>query len=187
MNLETCKKHAVFLVALIAGMAASWPAWSQVPAVDAVGAVGGVDFTSLAEKILAVSVAVLAAASAFISRAAVRWFASKTGLQDSEFEHLAAARVNDILHRGIEYAEGWAKAQISDPKSQIRHVQFDNFFLEQAVKYAVRSMPDLIGYFKLTEDRIADMIRARINGFIDVPEANSNALSLMTSRSPKAA
>lgn len=136
----------------------------------------GVDFTPLAEQVIAVAVAVLTIAAGFVSRGVVGWLASKTKLQDSQFEALLANRVHDILQKSVDYAESWAKAQVADPNSPIKNVEINNFFVEQAVKYAMRSMPDLISYFNLTEDRIGDMIRSRLNSVTNTPVVDSGKI-----------
>jgi len=134
---------------------------------------GGVDFTPLASQVIAAVTVVLGVAASVLTKFAVSWISSKTKMNDNALEKLMADRVDDVLHRAIDYAVAWSKTQVADPNSPLKHVQIDNFFLRQAVDYAVRSMPDLIKYFNLTEARIADMIRSRLNAHMDVPKVDS--------------
>jgi len=136
----------------------------------------GVDFTPLAEQVIAVAVAVLTVVAGFVARGAVGWLASKTKLQDNQFEALLSSRVHDILQKSIDYAESWAKAQVADPNSPIKNVEINNFFVEQAVRYAQRSMPDLIAHFGLTHDRITDMIKSRLNPVTNTPAVDSGKI-----------
>lgn len=157
---------------------ASFVVLSIVPAMaQAVSAPsGGVDFSPLANNVITAVTAILGVAVAVLSKFAVSWISSKTSINDAALEQLMANRVDDILHRAIDYANAWAKTQVADPNSPLKHVQIDNFFLRQAVDYAVRAMPDLIAYFKLTDARIADMIRSRLNVSIEIPKADSGVM-----------
>jgi len=132
-----------------------------------------VDFSPLANNAITAAITVLTIAAGVVSKFAVSFLASKTRLTDSTFEKLMADRVNDILMRAIDHADMWMKAQVADPQSSIREVRIDNMFIRIAVEYALRSMPDLIKYFGLTQQRIEDMIKARLNSFTDTPTVNS--------------
>jgi hypothetical protein len=157
---------AFFLQLLINGASV---AWAQVPAPGSTG----VDFTPFAEQVIAVAVAVLTIMAGIVSKFAISKMASATKMQDSQFEALLADRVNDILLKSIDFAESWSKAQVADANSPLKNVEINNFFVEQAVKYAMRSMPDLIAYFKLTPDRLENMVRSRLNGVMGTPKADS--------------
>jgi hypothetical protein len=106
---------------------------------------------------------------------ALRWLASKTKMQDNEFEALLAARLNDILHRAIEHAIVAAKNEVNKPGSGLEAVKFDNLLVGIAVNYALKSMPDIIEYFGLTSERIKEMIMARLGGFLDQVPADGGA------------
>jgi len=143
-----------------------------------------VDFTPLASQVIAAVTVVLGVAASVLTKFAVSWISSKTKINDSALEKLMADRVDDVLHRAIDYATAWAKIQVADNNSPLKHVQIDNFFLRQAVDYAVRSMPDLIKYFNLTEARIADMIRSRLNVHMEVPKADSGIVKTTLAEAP---
>jgi len=139
------------------------------------------DFTPLAEQVIAVAVMVLTVASGIVSRFAVSFLASKTKMNDSQMEALLAERVNDILLKSIDYAEMYAKRELADNTSTLKAVKIDNFFVRTAVTYAMRSMPDLIKYFNLTEERIADMVRSRLNPVTRTPVADSGNVDMVVS------
>lgn len=149
------------------------PALAQaVQTLPAAGPGGGIDFGPLATNAITAAVLVLTTAGTILTRFAVRFLASKVHMQDSAAEKLAADRVNDILYRSIDYAEAWSKSQVGDPSSQIRHVKIDNFFVAQAVQFAMASMPDLIKMFGLTKEKIEAMVLARANAIMKTPEIN---------------
>ncbi|MEJ2117802.1 MAG: hypothetical protein P8Y36_07830 [Alphaproteobacteria bacterium] len=139
-------------------------------------ATGGVDFSPLAMQVIALVGFALTAIVGVLARSAVRWLASKARINDSEAERLLADRVGDILVKSVDYAESWAKAQVADPNSPMRHVQIDNFFVREAVRYAMNSMPDLISHFGITEARLEDMVRARLAPLMGDPEVNSGSV-----------
>lgn len=147
---------------------------------DASPPVNVVDFSPLANQIIAVAVAVLTVLAGVVSRYGVAWFAAKTKMQDAQMEALLAERVSDILGRSIDYAEMWMKKEVADPDSQIKQVRIDNFFVKEAAKYAMRSMPDLIKYFNLTQERIEELIKSRLNGITVTPVADSREVTTVT-------
>lgn len=159
--------------AAVVGFALTSPVFIQVAYAQS----GAVDLSPTANSLIGVAVAVLTVAAGVVSKFVVSFLASKTKLTDSAFEKLMAERVNDILLRSIDHAEMWARQQVADPNSSIREVRVDNVFLRVAVEYAQKSMPDLIQYFKLTPDRIADMIKARLNAFVSPPVANTGIVT----------
>lgn len=167
-----------FLVTFLVFLLPAFPALAQN--IDKVPPSGTVDFTPLAEQAVAVAVTVLTVIAAVISRYGVAWFASKTKMQDAQMEALLAERVNDILQRSIDYAEMWMKKEVSDPDSQIKQVKIDNFFVRTASEYALRSMPDLVKYFNLTQDRVEELIKSRLNGITVTPIADSREVKTVT-------
>lgn len=138
-----------------------------------------VDFTPLAEQVIAVAVVVLTAAAGIVSRFAISFLASKTKMNDSQMEALLAERVNDILLKSIDYAEMYAKRELADNTSSLKAVKIDNFFVRTAVTYAMAHMPDMIAYFELTEDKLSNMIRSRLNNVTRTPVADSGNVEMV--------
>jgi hypothetical protein len=140
-----------------------------------------IDFTPWAMQGIDILAVVLTVGAGIVAKFAVSFLASKTKLSDTQFEALAADRVNDILVKSIDAGEAWMKAQVADPNSPIKRVEVNNFLLEQIVRIAQTSMPDLIKFFGLTEDRLRTMILSRLNGYMAVPAADSGKVALTTS------
>lgn len=136
----------------------------------------GVDFSPLANNLINAFVVVATVAAGILTKFGSSFLASKTKMNDAAFEALIADRLNAILLKAIDYAEIHMKAEVADPKSAIRDVRIDNFFVRTAVDYAIRSAPDIISYFKLTNERIADLIRARLNPYVPAPIADSGSI-----------
>lgn len=139
-----------------------------------------IDFTPWALQGIDVLALVLTVCAGFVTKFAISWFASKTKMSDSQFEAIAADRVNDILHKAIDAGEAWMKAQVADPNSPIKRVEVNNFLLAQIIAIAQSSMPDLIKFFGLTEDRLRAMILSRLNGYMAVPAADAGSVKLTT-------
>jgi len=136
-----------------------------------------VDVAPVLSNVLNTVAMVLTVGAGVLGTFVARFVASKTRVNDAAMEKLMADRVSDILVRAIDYAHTVAAAEVTNPNSQFTKIQFDNWFVAQAAGYAARSMPDLIKYFKLTPDRIADMVRSRLASYIAVPVANSGTLA----------
>lgn len=115
---------------------------------------------------------------------AVRWLSAATGVNNAQLEALLVSQANTILHRAIGFAHAAALAKINDPNNPMKHVEFDNVFIQMAANYAMRSMPDIIRKLGLTEERIRQLIIARLPDYInentpvstsDVVAAEANA------------
>lgn len=132
-----------------------------------------VDFTPLVDQVATFAILALTALAAVLSKFVARYVASLTGVKNAEMEALFAAQVHGILLKSIDYAEQWYKEQVANPGTQFKEVRIDNFFLAEAVKYAMRSMPELVSYFGLTEDRIRTMILSRLNALTITGPADS--------------
>lgn len=175
---------AYALGAAFIGFMLAAPAFAQTAKAAATGE--GVDLSGFALQAISVAVVILTGAAGVVSKFAISFLASKTKMNDSAFEALLASRVDDILNKAIGYAELWAKQQVADPNSDIRHVKIDNLFVRMAVEYAQGSMPDMIAHFGLTRERIENMIRARLNSFVPPPVVNSGTVSTALVSSPSA-
>lgn len=126
----------------------------------------GTDVRPFLSQIIDVLAMVLMGAGSVLIGFLLRWLKSKTNMQDNEFEALMASRLNDILHRSIEHAVVVAKNEVAKPGSGLESVKFDNFFLNIATNLAMKSMPDIIDYFKLSKERIEEMIISRMGGYL---------------------
>ena len=102
----------------------------------------------------------------------LRFITAKIGLANSEFERSLNDRLNEIIHRGIDYAYTTAQNEVNKPGSGITEVKFDNWFMAMAATYVVRSAPEIIKKFNLTQERIEQLISARMPAYLaNVPIA----------------
>jgi hypothetical protein len=159
--------------AFMAMLLASMPAHAQT------------DVTPIVNQAIDAAGLVLMVGGGVLITFTLRWLASKTRMQDNEFEALLANRLNDILHRAIEHAIVVAKNEVNKPGSGLKEVKFDNFFMNIAVGLAMKSMPDIISYFNLTKERIEEMIISRLDGYLGEVKPDGGAAAV--ARAAKAA
>lgn len=130
------------------------PLWAQT-----------VDARPAATQALEYVAATLAAVLTLLAGFGVRFVSSKIGLANSELEASLNARLNDIIHRGIDAAYMRAVAEVNDPKSGLAEVKVDNIFVGWAVEYVLKSAPEIIQKFNL-QTRLREMILARLPGYL---------------------
>jgi hypothetical protein len=140
----------------------------------------GVNFAPAVNNIITIVGGVLGTALTFLVGIGIRLGFAKVGLTDVQTQQLMADKINDAILKGIDYAEAWMKQEVAS-SSQINNVQFDNFFLKQAVQYVLTRVPDALSYMKIDEAHLSAMIMARINAFLKVPVAGSGVVEMTTS------
>lgn len=97
---------------------------------------------------------------------ALRFVSSKIGLANSQLEADLANRLNDIIHRGIDYAYLAALNEVNKPGSGLSSVKVDNYFVSLAVAYINRSAPDILNRFKVSPQRLEEMVMARLGSYM---------------------
>ncbi len=109
---------------------------------------------------------ILMVASTALIGVGIRFVTGKIGLQGSELEASLNARLDEIIHKGIDYAYTTAINEVNKPGSGLEAVKVDNFFLSLVLSYVVDSAPEIIARFGLTPTRIEDMIKARLPAYM---------------------
>lgn len=131
------------------------PAWAQTT----------VDVRPLANDALTWIASALGTAATVLVGFGIRFVSSKIGLANSDFEASLNQRLNDIIHNGIQYAYVTAQNEVNKPGSGLEAVKIDNIFMGWALQYVVSSAPGIIKQFSLSEQRLADMIKARLTAY----------------------
>ena len=81
-----------------------------------------------------------------------RWF----GLE-------AEARMREALHSGLTTGAAAAIGNLTDFASRrLSRIEIENELIALAVSYVLRSVPDAVKFFGLTEPRLAEMARAKL-------------------------
>lgn len=99
----------------------------------------------------------LAAVVGYIVWLVKGWLNSKTVLTQTEIDDHLADRINEMAHRGIAYAK-----TIAAEKFGKIDIPVDNWFLNMAAEYAMRSIPDTVKKYNIGEDRMIEIIKARL-------------------------
>jgi hypothetical protein len=97
---------------------------------------------------------------------AIRYVSSKTGLANSTLEASLAARLDDGIHKAIGFALTAAQNEANKPGSGVAEVKFNNWFLSVAASYLNTGFPEIIATLKLTDDRIRQLIMARLQPYM---------------------
>lgn len=95
----------------------------------------------------------------------IRFISTRIGMANSELEASLATRLNDIIHRGIDYAYTAALNEVNKPGSGLEAVKFDNWFMSIAASYISRSAPEILKKFGITQERLEDMIMSRLPNY----------------------
>jgi hypothetical protein len=129
-----------------------------------------VDMRPAVNAILETIAGVVGTAATIVLGIFGRYLLAKTGMSNSELERHMADRLNDIIYKGIEFALTAAKNEVNKPGSGLEAVKFDNYFMSLAASYIVRSAPEMLKKFSITQSRLEEMIMARLpNYVIEVP------------------
>jgi hypothetical protein len=129
-----------------------------------------VDVRPAVNTLLDTAASVVAAATTITLGLLSRFLWSRIGMSNSELERHLSDRLNDIIHKGIEFALTAAKNEVNKPGSGLEAVKFDNYFMSLAASYIVRSAPDIIKRFTITQARLEEMIMARLPAYLsEVP------------------
>lgn len=152
-------------------------AWSMLTLTHPAYAQTVVDMRPAASSMLEFVAATLGTVLTVVGGFAIRFMSAKIGLANSQLEQSMNDRLNEIIHRGIDYAYVTALNEVNKPGSGLSTVKFDNYFMALAASYVNTSAPGIIKGFSITQDRIEDMIRARFPAyFANIPVAGGLAL-----------
>jgi hypothetical protein len=165
---------AAFLLAMTFSFMLCAPVFAQV------ASGGGVDFTPVANTLITTVGSGLGVAFTVVAGFLMQFLFAKAKLNDAQLQQLMASRLNEIILKGIDFGEAWLKAQVADPSSPIKHMTFNNLVLDVMARYVVASAPEIIAKFKLTDDRIKDMIKARVAPYLVTPVPDSGELKTIT-------
>tara|TARA_R110000772_G_scaffold66361_1_gene147798 strand:- start:5547 stop:5903 length:357 start_codon:yes stop_codon:yes gene_type:complete len=72
---------------------------------------------------------------------------------------ISETAVKETLQEAIQFGVDFAVVKAKESSAR---VEVDNAFLLNAIKYVKDSVPDALKRFNITDERLADMVRARI-------------------------
>lgn len=175
--LQLRRYHVILIMAALSGFFYASPALAQVLAPPETS--GGLDFGPIAMSLIGLAAMAITVGGGVLVRFGVSFLSSKTGLSNAMLENLFADRITTAINAGIEYAEAKLKAEVADPKSQIRNVQIDNYFLKLAAEYSMSRYPDAIAYFKLNRETVEQITLRQLNSIMGTPKENQGSPDLI--------
>jgi hypothetical protein len=113
------------------------------------------DLTVFTGPIADIVLAAVAAAFATLIPVALKWFYSKTKLDQLVSDDVVREYLYDVLDRGIALA----KVKVAEQKLT---VNVDNVIGSFVYEYLKNFVPDALDHFGLNESKVADMVRSRI-------------------------
>lgn len=114
-----------------------------------------VDFTDTVLYIISILVPAAFAVANYAAKTLVAWLSTKTPFAFLIPEEKVAKALQDAIKYGVQYANQRAKEEKIV-------VEFDNEFIANAATYVKDSVPDALKRFGITDERLADMVRARL-------------------------
>lgn len=103
---------------------------------------------------------------------ASRFMFAKVGVANSELERMLNDRLNDGIHRGIEFALIAAKNEVAKQGSGLDRIKLDNWLMATVVGYVQPRFPGILARFNIDKARLEEMILARINNYFPVEQAS---------------
>lgn len=131
----------------------------------------GVNFTPIVDQVLTIAFGVITVVLTVVARYGIKYLSSVTGLNMIMDEVTVSRRVGEIIERAIDVAEAKSKAYAHEHGVVVK---FDTVFMDWAVAAAVQMMPGYIERFNLDRARLEDMILARLNAYVPMPEGTAS-------------
>lgn len=114
-----------------------------------------IDFGPLLDALLPLAAALLTALSPLVAR----WIMTLTRLNKLEADDKVRAYLEVALDRGIQY--GLGKTQAWRGKAALT-LDIQNEAIATGAQYVLARVPDALNHFKLDEQAVKDLVRARL-------------------------
>ena len=106
-----------------------------------------------------IQTAVLAGVGVFLPLA-IRWILAKTRLDGLVSDDVIREYLYAALENGVVFAIDQARGRYG---GDVAIITIKNEILEIALKYIVKSVPDAIAHFEISEERLKELITVRLN------------------------
>lgn len=124
-----------------------------------------VDLRSPATEVVTWVGGMLGTALTALAAVGIRFVFAKFGLANSQYEQNLNDRLNDIIHKGIDFAIATAVNEVQKSGSGLEAVKFDNYFMSVAASYVAPRAAGILKKFSITQARLEEMIWARIPAY----------------------
>lgn len=147
-----------------------------------------VDVRPVANTFVDTAVGALATVLSVVGAIGIRIAFNWVGLSNSQLERDLNDRLDDIIHKGIEFTKTIAQNEVAKHGSGLAAVKVDNVFVKWVADYVQPRAIGILKHFSVDRGRLEEMILARIPahfqvlpttgaavaGGIDVPAATTN-------------
>lgn len=93
------------------------------------------------------------------------------GLQNSHLEREFNARLDDIIHKGVQFALTAAQNEVAKRGAGLGAIKLDNWFIKVAADYIQPRAQDIMRQFKLDRTKLEEMILARAPSYFQIAPA----------------
>jgi len=133
------------------------PAFAQ----EAPAATGGgvIDFTPILNELALAVATVASAALLYLAKLARDWFKARTGVE----LQISDAQMRSVLDKAIQYGIALAVGRLGS-RAQL---SVSNAQVAQIANYVIAAVPGALKNFGITEERLQEMIRARLIAWTD--------------------
>jgi hypothetical protein len=112
----------------------------------------------------------------------IRLLMAKFGLANSQFEQNLNDRLSDIIHKGMDFALATAINEVQKKGSGLEAVKFDNYFMSLAASYVNARAPEILTRFKVSQEKLEEMIWARIPAYMQTVPITGGAATPATGK-----
>lgn len=141
-----------------------------------------VDMRSTAGSVLEWIAIALGTVLTTIVGVGIRLVMAKFGLANSQYEQNLSDRLNDIIHKGIDFALASAMNEVQKKGSGLEAVKFDNYFMSIAASYIAPRAGEILAKFKVNQEKLEEMIWARIPAYASVVPITGGAATPATTK-----
>jgi hypothetical protein len=134
-----------------------------------------VDLRQPALEVLTWLANILIVAMTAVATVAVRFLFARFGLANSQLEQNLNDRLSDIIHKGIDFALASAQNEVQKRGSGLEAVKFDNYFISIAASYVAERAPQILKRFSVTQEKLEEMIWARIPAYAQIVPVEGGA------------
>jgi len=149
------------LVAIFAAIAIlfCYPAFAQEAATPAAESGGVIDFTPILNELALAVATVASAALLYLAKLGRDWFKARTGVE----LQISDEQMRAVLDKAIQYGIALAVGRLGN-RAQLA---VSNAQVAQIANYVIAAVPGALKNFGITEERLQDMIRARLIAWTD--------------------
>lgn len=136
-----------------------------------------IDVRPTAVTVLEMALTALATVLTVVGGVGIRVATNWVGLSNSRLEQSLQERLDFIIHQGFEYAKTAAVNEIMKDGSGLDRVKVDNWLMKTVGDYVMKAAPGILARFKINEERLRELVLARVPAHFALPAPTSEPVS----------